>query len=45
MSAETTQRVYDLLAQLPQEGLNAAKQLIWTALNYDRVNQPLSDRA
>ena len=44
MSDETTQRVYDLLNQLPMEGLSAAKRLFWTALNYDRVNQPLSDR-
>lgn len=44
MPAETAQRVYDLLAQLPKEGLNAAKRLFWTELNYDRVNQPLSDR-
>ena len=44
MPPETTQRVYDLLVQLPQEGLNAAKRLFWAALNYDRVNQPLSDR-
>jgi len=41
---ETTQHVYDLLVQLPQEGLNAAKRLFWAALNYDRVNQPLSER-
>jgi hypothetical protein len=44
VSDETTQRVYDLLVQLPKDGLNAAKRLFWTALNYDRVNQPLSDR-
>ena len=44
MPAETTQWVHDLLAQLPKVGLDAAKRLFWTELNYDSANQPLSVR-
>jgi len=29
---------------MPQSGLIAAKELFWTELNYDRVNEPLSRR-
>ncbi|MCX6030997.1 MAG: Eco57I restriction-modification methylase domain-containing protein [Chloroflexi bacterium] len=44
MAADTVQRVYSLLGRLPTDGLQAAKQLFWTELNYDRAAQPLSDR-
>lgn len=39
---ETQQRVLHLLSDF--EGLEPAKQLFWSELNYDRVNQPLSRR-
>lgn len=44
MTEESVSRVYELLRRLPSEGLQAAKQLFWTELNYDRASTPLSDR-
>ena len=44
MPTETEQRVYELLRQMPQDGLTAAKQLFWTELNYNHANEPLSRR-
>ncbi|HQE92161.1 MAG TPA: TaqI-like C-terminal specificity domain-containing protein [Anaerolineae bacterium] len=38
------QRVLDLLHRMPSEGLNAAKRLFWTELNYDRAAESLSTR-
>ena len=40
--AERQQVVLDLLKGL--RGLDPLKQLFWTELNYQRVNQPLSQR-
>ena len=44
MDSETQKRVYHLLQRMPCDGLDAAKQLFWTELNYDSVNEPLSYR-
>ncbi|HNT75577.1 MAG TPA: TaqI-like C-terminal specificity domain-containing protein [Anaerolineae bacterium] len=44
MPTTTPQRIYDLLRQLPTEGLSAAKRLFWTELNYARAAAPLSTR-
>ncbi len=44
MPTEVQQRVYDLLHQMSDSGLKAAKQLFWTELNYERANKPLSRR-
>lgn len=44
MPTPTEQRVYDLLHRMSADGLTAAKQLFWTELNYDRVNERLSTR-
>jgi hypothetical protein len=44
MTTDDRQRVYDLLAQMPSQGMTAAKRLFWTELNYDRANEPLSRR-
>lgn len=44
MTEESVSRVYELLRRLPSDGLQAAKQLFWTELNYDRASTPLSDR-
>jgi hypothetical protein len=44
MATDTQKRVYDLLQQMPRQGLPAAKQLFWTELNYDRANRPVSRR-
>ena len=44
MPNTNAQRVYDLLHRMPTEGLNAAKRLFWTELNYDRAADPLSTR-
>jgi hypothetical protein len=44
MTTSTQQRVYDLLDHMPDNGLDAVKQLFWTELNYDRANEPLSTR-
>lgn len=38
------QRVLDLLHRMSTEGLNAAKRLFWTELNYDRAAESLSTR-
>lgn len=38
------QRVLDLLHRMSTEGLNAAKRLFWTELNYDRAAESLSIR-
>jgi hypothetical protein len=40
--SERQQRVLDLLKQL--NGLEPLKELFWTELNYDRLNEPLSRR-
>ena len=42
MPTPTEQRVYD--HRMSADGLTAAKQLFWTELNYDRVNERLSTR-
>ena len=39
---EVRERVYDLLAEMPGEGLSAAKQLFSTELHYDHANDSLS---
>ncbi len=44
MATDTQHRVHDLLAQMPKEGMQAVKQLFWSELNYDQVNQTLSRR-
>lgn len=44
MATDTRRRVLNLLEQMPNRGLPAAKQLFWTELNYDRANEPLSTR-
>jgi adenine-specific DNA-methyltransferase len=44
MPSEAQERVYKQLQRLPYDGLAAAKQLLWTELNYDRANEPLSRR-
>ncbi len=44
MPTADVQRIHDLLNRMPVEGLAAAKQLFWTALNYDRANVALSTR-
>ena len=44
MPTDTERRVYDLLHQMPHEGLASAKQLFWTELNYDHANTPISCR-
>ncbi|MBM4047944.1 MAG: hypothetical protein FJ279_22820, partial [Planctomycetes bacterium] len=40
---ERQQRVLDILKQL-HLGLEPLKQLFWTELNYERVNEPLGRR-
>jgi len=42
ISQERQQTIWNLLENL--RGLEALKQLIWSELNYERVNQPLSRR-
>ncbi len=44
MASTNQQRVYDLLQKMPTEGLNAAKSLFWTELNYEHATVPLSSR-
>jgi hypothetical protein len=44
MSPDNRQRVYDLLAAMPSQGMNAVKELFWTELNYDRADELLSSR-
>ena len=44
MPTQTEERVYELLQQMPRDGLAAAKRLFWTELNYDHANAPLSRR-
>ncbi|MFP3896022.1 MAG: hypothetical protein ACLFV5_04160, partial [Anaerolineales bacterium] len=44
MVSDSLYRVHDLLSDMPGEGLDAAKELFWTELNYERVNEPLSTR-
>lgn len=44
MTLTTQKRVLNLLEQMPDRGLPAAKQLFWTELNYNRANRTLSRR-
>jgi hypothetical protein len=44
MPADVTERIQGLLKSSPSEGRDAAKKLLWTELNYDRVSTPLSHR-
>ncbi|MFO7917740.1 MAG: hypothetical protein R6V13_06660 [Anaerolineae bacterium] len=44
MVSDSLYRVHDLLSDMPTQGLDAAKELFWTELNYARVNEPLSTR-
>jgi len=39
-----TQSAFDLLSSLPSMRLESLKQLFWSELNYERVNEPLSIR-
>lgn len=41
MSDALTECVFALLKQMPCRGLEAAKDLFWSQLNYDRANEPL----
>jgi NOL1/NOP2/fmu family ribosome biogenesis protein len=45
MPEKSIQRVYDTLLRMPAGGLDAAKRLVWTELNYARAAEPLSTRA
>jgi len=42
MASSAQQRVLDLLKGMSQCGLDAANELLWTELNYDRVARTLS---
>jgi hypothetical protein len=44
MVSDPLYRVRDLLSKMPEQGLDAAKELFWMELNYGRVNEPLSTR-
>ena len=44
MSIKFRQQIQHILASLPENKVNALKQLFWTELNYDRANTPLSTR-
>ncbi len=44
MSTTNPQRVLDLLQRMSSEGLNAARRLFWTELNYDHAADTLSTR-
>ena len=41
MSPDLVQRVHDCLEAMPIRGLEAAKQLFWSELNYERADEPL----
>ena len=44
MPTDARERIHNLLRAMPTRGLDAAKRLFWTELNYDRVAEPLSSR-
>ncbi len=45
MPKTTEQSIYDRLSAIPQVGLAAVKELLWTDLNYDYANAPISARS